>query len=302
MATEKTCFIIMPITTPDNMRDKYRDGEEHFKHVLQCLFIPSIEKAGFKAIPPIAKGSDLIHAGIVNNLETSDLVLCDMSCLNANVFFEFGIRTALNKAVCIVKDEFPINVPFDTGILNHQEYQSSLDSWHLKTGIDNLVEHIKASDERSKGINNLWKYFGLKNEAEPYKGESKMDNRLAMLGFQIDSLNKKIDSITMRDLGALSALTLVNKEIIQKDINHIDIDGRIKKEYKPILRNFLEPEMKILDIARDDQDNMVVIATGNVSNEYLSEKEKLISEKLGRNVGIVKVSPAKMFNKFEKVP
>ena len=48
-------------------------------------------------MPPTASGSDLIHAKIIKNLETADLVLCDMSALNPNVFFEFGMRTALNK-------------------------------------------------------------------------------------------------------------------------------------------------------------------------------------------------------------
>jgi len=45
----------------------------------------------------------LIHAEIIRNIENADLVLCDMSCLNPNVFFEFGIRTSLNKPVSVVK-------------------------------------------------------------------------------------------------------------------------------------------------------------------------------------------------------
>ncbi len=102
MADEKkTRFIIMPITTPKAFLDTYRDGKEHFKHVLKCLFIPSVEAAGYTAIPPIAKGADLIHAVTIENLEKADLVLCDMSCLNPNVFFKFGIRTSSNKPVCV---------------------------------------------------------------------------------------------------------------------------------------------------------------------------------------------------------
>jgi len=118
MSDSQKCFIIMPITTPDSMIEKYRDGEEHFSHVLECLFFPGIEKAGYKPISPKVKGSDLIHANIIKELETAEMVLCDMSCLNPNVFFEFGIRTALNKPMCIVKDEFTSKVPFDTAILS----------------------------------------------------------------------------------------------------------------------------------------------------------------------------------------
>ncbi|MHC4569145.1 MAG: hypothetical protein ACYTE3_25720, partial [Planctomycetota bacterium] len=52
---KKTCFIIMPISTPVAVQESYRDGADHFRHVLQCLFVPGAERAGFKAIPPIAK-------------------------------------------------------------------------------------------------------------------------------------------------------------------------------------------------------------------------------------------------------
>lgn len=159
MAEKKSCFIIMPITTPESFIEKYRDGVEHFEHVLKCLFIPSVKLAGYKHISPIAKGSDLIHAQIIQNIETSDLVLCDMSCLNPNVFFEFGIRTSLNKPVCIVKDELTKTVPFDTTILNHHEYMSSLDPWKLDKERIKLSEHLITSQERSKGENTLMAIF-----------------------------------------------------------------------------------------------------------------------------------------------
>ncbi len=194
MAEKKTCFIIMPITTPKLFIEKYRDGTEHFKHVLKCLFIPSAEKAGYKPIPPKAKGSDLIHAEIIKNLETSDLVLCDMSCLNPNVFFEFGIRTSLNKPVCVVKDELAETVPFDTGILNHQEYSSLLDPWMLDKEISKLSEHLSTSQERSKGKNTLWQHFGLRLEAQPYKGKAGTDDKLDYLALQIESLRQKVES------------------------------------------------------------------------------------------------------------
>ena len=191
---EKTCFIIMPITTPDKMIESYRDQAEHFKHVLECLFKPAVQKAGYKSIPPKAKGADLIQAEIIKNLETSDIVLCDMSCLNPNVFFEFGIRTSLNKPVCVVKDELTTKVPFDTGIINHHEYQSSLEPWELEPEIKKLSAHIIASDERSQKQNTLWKYLGFKSEAVPYKGEQGVEAKIDYLTMQFDSLRNKLDS------------------------------------------------------------------------------------------------------------
>ena len=98
-----SCFIAMPIGTPDS--SQYQGDRDHFKHVLEHLFVPAIEMAGMNPVRPVVKGSDLIHAEIIKQLETAELVLCDISTLNANVFFELGIRTALNRPVCIIRDE-----------------------------------------------------------------------------------------------------------------------------------------------------------------------------------------------------
>lgn len=195
MPEEKTCFIIMPVTTPERMIESYRDKAEHFKHVLDCLFKPAVQKAGYKPIPPTAKVADLIHPGIIKNLETSGIVLCDISCLNPNVFFELGIRTSLNKPVCVVKDELTTKVPFDAGIINHYEYQSSLEPWQLVSEIKKLSDHIIASVKRGQNQNTLWKYFGLKSTAVPYQGEQGVDSKIDYLTMQFESLRNSLDSV-----------------------------------------------------------------------------------------------------------
>ena len=194
MPVSKECFIIMPLTVPETMFDKYRDGKEHFGHVLECLFMPAVEKADFKPVPPIAKGADLIHARIVKNLETAHLVLCDMSCLNPNVFFEFGIRTALNKPLCLVKDELVERVPFDADIINYDVYDSRLEPWNLPAEITKLAEHIKTSADRGKGGNDLWRYFGFKTEAAPSKLEDTVESKTDYLVSMMQNITKMLDA------------------------------------------------------------------------------------------------------------
>lgn len=109
------CFVIMPISTPGHLVETYGDPD-HFQDVYEYLFKPAIEQAEFTPVPAVAKGSVLIQGDIIERIEKVPLVLCDMSILNPNVFFELGIRTALNKPVCMVKEnETPI-VPFDNNI------------------------------------------------------------------------------------------------------------------------------------------------------------------------------------------
>lgn len=174
----------MPVTTPDEYAPIYND-RDHFKSVLYGLFIPAIEKANMQAIKPIAGGAELIHARIIKNLETSDLVLCDTSILNPNVFFEFGVRTSLNKPICIVKDDKTKRIPFDLTIINHHTYKS-LPTWDLDEEINSLSEHIEKSFETSPNSNELWKYLSFTHTAQaPKEGEV---DRIDMLVHQFESM------------------------------------------------------------------------------------------------------------------
>ncbi len=190
MGEKKTCFIIMPITTPKSFLNTYGDDKEHFKHVLECIFVPSIEEAGLKAIPPKAKGDDVIQGKIIKELETADLVLCDMSTLNANVFFELGIRTSLNRPACMVKDELTDKVPFDTSIVNYHTYSGALRTWERDQQVEKLAEHIKETIPKGEAVNSLWKYFGLSSTAIPAPTGG-VEERLEMLTSQIEAMRSE---------------------------------------------------------------------------------------------------------------
>ena len=189
MPTEKPkCFIIMPISTPENHLENYGNDKEHFKHVYECLFSHTSQNAGFIQIPPESKGSEVIHAEIIKHLSTADLVLCDMSILNPNVFFEFGIRTALNKPVALVVDEKTEYIPFDTGIINYITYDSSLVDWLQKEQIEKLTNHIRESFVKSNQKNTLWKYFGIAQPGEFKSAQPSPEDKLDYIIEQIKNL------------------------------------------------------------------------------------------------------------------
>lgn len=194
---EKTCFIAMPISTPEHLQAAYNGDANHFKHVLHCLFIPAIEKAGFEAIPPISKGSDMIHADIVHQLETADLVLVDMTSLNANVFFEFGIRVALDLPICLVRDKRTSHIPFDINLINNHTYSGELNAWELGDEIASLAQHVKEAVAAKASRMTLWNAFSFSQRAERTLGETPTQNEsLAFLALQIESMAKKIEMLS----------------------------------------------------------------------------------------------------------
>lgn len=199
MTEKEKCFIIMPISTPATHIEHYRDGKDHFQHILECLITPAVNEAGYDPIPPKSQGSENIPADIIQNLENSNIVICDLSTLNPNVFFEFGIRTSLNKPVCVIKDDLTENIPFDTNTINNHTYINTIDPWILPSEIKKLKEHLQASIEKSKGQNSLWRYFGMKSEAIGMsKSDISSDDKFDYLLNQFDSLKSQINQIYKR--------------------------------------------------------------------------------------------------------
>jgi hypothetical protein len=167
-----------------------------------------VKKAGLNPIPPIAKDAEVIQAVIIENLEKADLVLCDMSSLNANVFFELGIRTAIGKPACMVKDDLTQKVPFDMGVVNYQEYASGLNSWAVPAQIEKLASHIKSTADNSKGQNMLWKYFSMTERARLNAPKDDTQSRLELIAMQVEGLNRKVDTLASKPPQDARALTL----------------------------------------------------------------------------------------------
>jgi hypothetical protein len=185
-----TCFIIMPISMPADSLSLYGGDEEHFRHVLEHLFVPAIENLGLAAIAPLVTGGDVIHAEIIRNLETAELVLCDMSTLNPNVFFEFGIRTAIDKPISLVRDQFTSRIPFDMALINHHMYDANLAPWTLPEEIRRLSDHLLKTINKSGARNSLWRYFGLTARAE-LPAPSSIEDKL---NFIIQSIERPYNS------------------------------------------------------------------------------------------------------------
>ena len=183
----KKAFVITPITAHP---ERYKNSK-HFRHVFEYLLQPALEGAGYEAVYPQAEGSTVIHEEIIQNLETADLVMCDMSQLNPNVFFELGIRTALNKPVCMIRDEKTPEIPFDTNMINCHQYSSEMEVWEIKKEIELLTSHIKSTVKKNDKSNALWEVFGLKSQGSPTEAIAK-NKDLRLLQLENEVLTSKL--------------------------------------------------------------------------------------------------------------
>ena len=153
------CFVVMPISTPADLVAAYGGDEDHFRHVLRDLLAPAVKQAGFDVIPPAVDNSEVIQAEIIKNLAVADLVLCDMSTLNPNVFFELGIRVALDRPVAMIRDDLTAVIPFDNAIVGCHTY--SWAPWNVRAEIPKLSRFLRRTATQQR--NAMWQHFGPKD-------------------------------------------------------------------------------------------------------------------------------------------
>src|SRR6516162_6854517 len=97
-------------------KDK-RDPRElvDFKKVYDQLLEPALKRAGcipFRADEEFSAGD--IRTDMFFELATADLVVAEISAMNANVFYELGVRNGLcSRGVFLIRGDWPWSRPFD---------------------------------------------------------------------------------------------------------------------------------------------------------------------------------------------
>lgn len=105
----RTCFVIGPIGKPDSSTRKHADW------VLDGLIIPALEGDPFNYTVLRAEADDRpgqISAQVIERLFDADLVVADLTELNANVMYELAIRHMLPKHTILVCHS-GTTLPFD---------------------------------------------------------------------------------------------------------------------------------------------------------------------------------------------
>jgi hypothetical protein len=182
------CGIIMPIAG----FGAYTEG--HWNDVLRIVK-RAAEAAGFDSAM-VSTGADVgvIHANIINNIYSNEMVVCDVSGKNANVMFELGLRLASKLPVIIIKDELT-GYSFDTSPIQHINYRSDLRLFETLEFQEELAKHISSTYERSKqpDYRTFLDHFGNYTLA-------KVEDKAVDLSSFMNAIFSRLDTIEQRQL------------------------------------------------------------------------------------------------------
>ena len=104
-----------------------------------------------------------------------------MSTFNPNVFYELGIRTALDKSVVLVVDDQTKKLPFDTDIINRCVYNSLLKSWTVRNDQKAIIKHIQDTISTDPDRNAMWKIFGTFQPGSFKEEDSEIGRKVDLL-------------------------------------------------------------------------------------------------------------------------
>lgn len=139
---ENDCFVIMPFGDKPDVGGDQLD----FDQVYEQLIKPAVEVAKLECIRCDEIGTPgWIHAEMISHLYSADVAIVDVTALNANVFYELGVRHALRRSVTVLIRRKGTEIPFNIQGLNVIEYDME--------GIESINRaRVKISEFISAGV------------------------------------------------------------------------------------------------------------------------------------------------------
>ena len=142
-----TCAVVMPTVAPRGSLPRYAGDEDHFNHVLEHLLEPAVRAAKLEPIAACVPSAVPVNPELAKQLEHADLVLFDLSLMRPHVLFAAGVRTALNRPSCFVRDSVTTHTPFDSAVVECLEYAANLVPWTVEDQVERLRRHIERAQQ-----------------------------------------------------------------------------------------------------------------------------------------------------------
>ena len=122
--TKSVCFVLMPFGVKPDASGRAID----FDQVYRLIYKPAIERAGLLPIRADEEQSHgFIHKLMYERLLLSEYAIADVTILNANVYYELGVRHAARPATTIMAMAEGTGLPFDIGGLRAFVYPLDAD-------------------------------------------------------------------------------------------------------------------------------------------------------------------------------
>lgn len=157
------CFVIRGFGEKKDSGGRLIDFDKVDKELIK----PAMEKCGLVGgTTAIVQGAGPIHRDMFQLILLADVVICDITVHNPNVFYELGVRHALRKKYTVLIKGMPSDdrAPFDIAGLRYMEY-----SWaDPGKDVQKLIDVINATRALDRDTDSpIFMMMPLLHEADP---------------------------------------------------------------------------------------------------------------------------------------
>jgi O-acetyl-ADP-ribose deacetylase (regulator of RNase III) len=196
----KTCFVIMPFGEKKDLDGKSINFDKIYKDFIKG----AVSELGIKCVrcDEIAE-TGWIHSKMFKHIFDADVAVVDITSLNPNVFYELGIRHALNKHVTVLIRRAGTPTPFNIQGFQMMEYNPENEE-NIASGKQKICEFIKnglASQDVDSPVYEV--LDNLKVEVKPKrlnKKETYMYQLVNVPGKQIGMITGDIQNVKEIDV------------------------------------------------------------------------------------------------------
>lgn len=209
----KKCFVISPIG------DENSDTRKRSDELLKFIVRPACQAENLECIRiDELSQSDTITTSILNELQTADLVIADITDHNPNCFYELGYRAALKKPLIQVKEQ-STKLPFDISAIRTIDYDT-----HDLTKVENAKNKLQETIH-SFSLNDI-KNSDDKNETSTTEpSQAAVSEKLDSIQQTLFHISDKIDKMkTDVESGVISVMVDKMQATGQKSAEQVFIE------------------------------------------------------------------------------
>lgn len=157
----KSCFVIMPFTVRKEHLPTYHEDPSHWDEVFEGLIQPAAAKAELTCErDDDDHTSRLIIDNIWQKIEAADVILCDLSATNPNVYLALGWALRADKRFVLIKDNATLR-SFDLNQHFTVDYDHRLQPKVLKKDIEKLSNALVDTIQDKQKLYSIARKMGL---------------------------------------------------------------------------------------------------------------------------------------------
>lgn len=270
------CFVIMGYgEKPDYPRNRLLNLDKTYNAIIK----PAVKNAGYECI----RSDEIQHSGLIDypmykNLLEAELVIADISTLNANALYELGIRHGVRAFSTIIMAQKDEQIPFDVGHINIFRYE------HLGNDIG-YSEAIECQEKLSELVRAVSKNKEIDSPFYAHMGLDCLKNREQIVNNQIFTYTTNTHEIIL----LLANLCLIgkwddtnqnDKQIIKDTFGFTDIDFQKLASYSKENNSILTLNKNYWNLERTE--NLVELCTKfytpDIFNKFKDAAIKVLSD------------------------